>query len=54
DQLEKKWFSSCRKVGISAGASTPSWVIDEVVAEIKGFGEELNVLHTSSGCESSL
>ncbi|HBP01051.1 MAG: 4-hydroxy-3-methylbut-2-enyl diphosphate reductase [Candidatus Moranbacteria bacterium GW2011_GWE1_49_15] len=54
DQLKEEWFSSCEKVGISAGASTPSWVIDEVIAEIKGMGERESVLHTSSGCESSL
>lgn len=29
-QLNKKWFSDIKKVAISAGASTPEWVIQKV------------------------
>ncbi len=28
--LNKKWFKDCNSVGISAGASTPDYLIDEV------------------------
>ena len=33
--IKKKWFADCKKVGITAGASTPSWVIKEVIENIK-------------------
>lgn len=33
--LEKSWFEGIEKVGVSAGASTPDWIIDEVIKEIK-------------------
>lgn len=33
--LDKRWLNGCKKIGITAGASTPSWVIDEVASEIR-------------------
>ena len=36
-QLEETFFSGCKTVGLSAGASTPHWLIDEV----KSFLEAL-------------
>lgn len=36
-QLQAKWFAGCQKVGISAGASTPSWIIDEVVQYLQAL-----------------
>ena len=38
DELEPVWFKDCDNVGISAGASTPDEVINEVVSEIKKIG----------------
>lgn len=35
DELEVQWFIDKDKIGISAGASTPDWIIDEVVRKIK-------------------
>jgi 4-hydroxy-3-methylbut-2-enyl diphosphate reductase len=29
-QLKKIWFKGAKTVGITAGASTPDWIIDEV------------------------
>jgi 4-hydroxy-3-methylbut-2-en-1-yl diphosphate reductase len=29
-KIHKKWFKNYQKVGISAGASTPPWIIEEV------------------------
>lgn len=37
DELEKSWFLGCKKVAVTAGASTPSWIIDEVLDSIKSF-----------------
>ncbi len=33
--LRPEWFTDCDSIGISAGASTPQWLIDEVVKEIE-------------------
>jgi len=34
-ELKLKWLKGCKIVGLTAGASTPSWVIHEVAKEIK-------------------
>ncbi len=33
--IKKRWFVGCKKVGITAGASTPNWIIEEVIENIK-------------------
>lgn len=33
-QLKKSWFDDIKKIAVSAGASTPEWVIREVIAKI--------------------
>ena len=35
EQLEKEWFEGKEKIGVTAGASTPDYLIDEVVERIK-------------------
>lgn len=37
EDLRKKWFKNKNKVGITAGASTPDWIIKEVIGEIKKY-----------------
>lgn len=34
-----KWFERVRKVGISGGASTPQWIIDDVVKKIREISD---------------
>lgn len=34
-ELKKSWLNGIKKIAISAGASTPEWVIEEVVEKIK-------------------
>ncbi len=34
DQIDPSWFSGVTTVGITAGASTPRWIIDEVLAKV--------------------
>ncbi|HBI34465.1 MAG TPA: 4-hydroxy-3-methylbut-2-enyl diphosphate reductase [Candidatus Moranbacteria bacterium] len=34
-ELESKWFANCKKVAVTAGASTPGWIIDEVIAKLE-------------------
>jgi len=35
NDLDPKWFSGKEFCGISAGASTPDWIIDQVVQQIQ-------------------
>lgn len=34
-ELDEGWIGKSKKIGVSAGASTPSWVIDEVILKLK-------------------
>jgi 4-hydroxy-3-methylbut-2-enyl diphosphate reductase len=36
-ELKADWFGGAEAVGVTAGTSTPDWVIDEVVAKLKAF-----------------
>ena len=36
-QLKKSWFDDIKRVAISAGASTPEWIIEEVIGKIKEY-----------------
>jgi len=31
EDIKKEWFKNCKKVGVTAGASSPDWVIKDVV-----------------------
>lgn len=37
DELEPQWFDGKNEVGIVGGASTPHWIIDEVVKDVEGI-----------------
>jgi small subunit ribosomal protein S1 len=39
-ELKKEWFNSVATVGITAGASTPTWLIEGVIRRMKEFSEE--------------
>ena len=39
EEIQPDWFSGVNKVGVTAGASTPRWLIDEVVARIAELGK---------------
>jgi 4-hydroxy-3-methylbut-2-enyl diphosphate reductase len=34
-ELKKEWFKNCKKVGITAGASTPRWMIKRIKEKIQ-------------------
>ncbi len=36
-KLEKSWFKNVKNVGVTAGTSTPPWIIQDVVKKIKTF-----------------
>lgn len=35
DELQSDWFNNIKKIGITAGASTPDWIIKEVYEKCK-------------------
>ncbi|MCS7109303.1 MAG: 4-hydroxy-3-methylbut-2-enyl diphosphate reductase [Candidatus Micrarchaeota archaeon] len=40
DELKEEWFKGVNKVGISAGASTPEFIIDEVINKINRIAKD--------------
>ncbi|PIR73582.1 MAG: 4-hydroxy-3-methylbut-2-enyl diphosphate reductase [Candidatus Moranbacteria bacterium CG10_big_fil_rev_8_21_14_0_10_35_21] len=36
-QIKKEWLRNCQTVGITAGASTPGWIIDEIMENLKNL-----------------
>ncbi len=40
DELREEWFEGVKRVGITAGASTPDWIIEEVRSKIKEICED--------------
>lgn len=42
DEIESNWFNSNDKVGITAGASTPDWIIKEVISKMDELNKEMN------------
>lgn len=41
-ELDPAWFKGAKRVGITAGASTPDWIIEEVKGKIEEICEELS------------
>jgi 4-hydroxy-3-methylbut-2-enyl diphosphate reductase len=39
EEIQPGWFADVEKVGVTAGASTPRWLIDEVVAKVATRGK---------------
>ncbi|NTW60198.1 MAG: 4-hydroxy-3-methylbut-2-enyl diphosphate reductase [Nitrospirae bacterium] len=39
DEIRSEWLTGARTVGVTAGASTPGWVIDAVVERLKAAGK---------------
>jgi len=40
DELEADWLAGADRVGVTAGASTPEWIIGEVVARLRDLAAE--------------
>lgn len=43
EQLNSAWFENVEKVGVTAGASTPKWLIDEVMGKIEEINGDKNL-----------
>jgi 4-hydroxy-3-methylbut-2-enyl diphosphate reductase len=39
DELRPEWFAGKPTVGVTAGASTPQWLIDDVVGRLRQMGD---------------
>ncbi|RMH02453.1 MAG: 4-hydroxy-3-methylbut-2-enyl diphosphate reductase [Aquificota bacterium] len=42
EELKTEWFKGVKKVGITAGASTPDWIIKEVIDRIESLSAGYN------------
>jgi 4-hydroxy-3-methylbut-2-enyl diphosphate reductase len=42
EELEAAWFEGKKFCGVSAGASTPEWIIKKIVARIEKLSQNLN------------
>jgi 4-hydroxy-3-methylbut-2-enyl diphosphate reductase len=40
NSLKEKWFKNIESVGLTAGASTPNWIVKEIEGIIKKIGEK--------------
>jgi 4-hydroxy-3-methylbut-2-enyl diphosphate reductase len=40
DEIEKSWFDNKQKIGITAGASTPDWIIENITTKCKAYLED--------------
>lgn len=40
EELSRSWLHGARRVGVTAGASTPGWIVDRVVARLREFAGE--------------
>lgn len=41
DELEADWFRDCRRVGVTAGASTPDSIVEAVVERMRAIAREM-------------
>ncbi len=37
DEIDSKWIEGKKEIGVSAGASTPEWIISQVMQQLKAF-----------------
>lgn len=40
DELKDEWFKGIQSVGVTAGASTPDWIIEGIINKLTGVKEE--------------
>ena len=50
--LQREWFAGKNKVGVTAGASAPELLVQEVVETIRGWGHD--AVHEGEGVEESI
>jgi len=50
-ELCEPWFNNIVKVGVTAGASTPEWIIEEVVLKMEDIKKEQEIEQTEAAVE---
>jgi 4-hydroxy-3-methylbut-2-enyl diphosphate reductase len=53
-EIKKEWFHSQDKVGITAGASTPDWIIKEVISKMEEINKEACNMETDNPGEGEI
>ncbi|MDK2879705.1 MAG: hypothetical protein PWR06_2421, partial [Thermoanaerobacteraceae bacterium] len=53
-EIKKEWFHSRDKVGITAGASTPDWIIKEVISKMEEINKETDNMETDNPGEGEI
>jgi len=44
DEIKEEWFTDVERVGVASGASTPDWIINEVINKLKKIDKnEVNI-----------
>ncbi|MCK9379089.1 MAG: 4-hydroxy-3-methylbut-2-enyl diphosphate reductase [Candidatus Moranbacteria bacterium] len=38
EDIKGEWFDNCRKIGVTAGASSPEWIIEDVMKYLRSLG----------------
>jgi 4-hydroxy-3-methylbut-2-enyl diphosphate reductase len=54
DELKPGWFLGRKRIGVTAGASTPDWLIEDLIAAIEKFGfkkREVSADAASQNCD---
>ena len=41
-ELKEEWFRSIDRIGITAGASTPDWIIKEVISKMEELSKDMD------------
>jgi len=59
DQLQSQWFKGAKAAGLTAGASTPDWIIEEVYRRMmemdeKNLNEELQPVEEATASEEQI
>lgn len=49
EELKEEWFYEAKAAGVTAGASTPDWIIEEVVKTMQEFNNNQDIQHLESG-----
>lgn len=49
DEIEKNWFDNVENIGITAGASTPDWIIENIKRRIKDVCNKNSLVNNKMG-----
>jgi small subunit ribosomal protein S1 len=45
DEIQPEWITSIETVGVTAGASTPDWIVEGVIETLKQLGQDASVVN---------